>query len=88
MTGTVRGTVEDQQPAAFEGSVHDRLGQIMIMEDGAPSSQRRLVGREDDRPLLEMAVVDHMEEDIGGIETVGEVADLIDDEHVRLMVDQ
>ena len=88
MTGAVRGTVEDQQPTAFEGAVHDRLGQIMIMEDCAPRGQRRLVGREDDRPLLEVAVVDHMEEDIGGIEAVGKVADLIDDEHVRLKVVQ
>jgi len=35
-----------------------------------------------------MTVVDDVEEDVGGVRAVGEVADLIDDEHVRLKVVQ
>jgi hypothetical protein len=35
-----------------------------------------------------MTIVDHMEQDIGGILSVGEVPDLVDDQDVRMGVGQ
>ncbi len=35
---------------------------------------------------MQVAVVDDVEEDVGGIRAVGEVADLVDHEHVRVHV--
>ena len=46
----------------------------------------RLVGGEDHRALALVAVVDDVEEHVGGVGAVGEVADFVDDEDVRVDV--
>ena len=51
-----------------------------------PQCAGRLVGGEDHRALAQVAVVDDVEEHVGGVGAVGEVADLVDDEHVRVSV--
>ncbi len=56
------------------------------MQHLAPLGQRGLVGGEDDRALSDVPVVDDVEEDVGGVGTVGQVADLIDDQHMGLRV--
>lgn len=37
-----------------------------------------------DRSPAQVAVVDDVDEDAGNVRAIGEVADLIDDEHVRV----
>lgn len=45
-----------------------------------------LVGGEDHRPLAAVSIVDEVEEYVGGVATVGKVADLIDHEERRMCV--
>lgn len=56
------------------------------MEHGSPAF-RVLVGREDHGASSDVAVVDDVIEHVGCIVSVGEVANLVDDEHVRAHVD-
>jgi len=71
--------------AALQDPVEDGLGEVRIVEHAAPGGQR-LVGGEDHRPPMQMAVVDDLEEDVGGIGAVAEVADLVDHQHVGVGV--
>lgn len=73
------GSVEDDEAAVVEDSVEDGLGEVVVVEDAAPLGQG-LVGGEDDRLALEVALVDDVVEDIGGVVAEREVADLVDDE--------
>jgi len=80
-----RGSVESQESPALEDSIHDGLGEIVVMKDGTPAL-RMLVRGEDHRALLDVTLVDNVEQDVGRVIAVGQVADLIDEEHVRLEV--
>jgi len=77
--GAHRGPVEGQQATALEDPIDDGLGKIFVVKHAAPSGCR-LVGGEDHRVLAAMTVVDHVEEHVGGVCSVGKVADFIDDE--------
>ncbi len=83
--GTHRRAVELKQAAALEDAVEDRLGEIVVVQHPAPGGER-LVGGEDHRAPALVALVDDVEEHVGGVGAVGEVADLVDDEHGRVGV--
>ena len=78
-----RGPVETQHAAALEDAVDDGLGEIVVVEHGAPGGLRRLVGGEDHRASADVALVDDVVQDVRRVGAVREVADLVDDEHVR-----
>ena len=80
-----RGPVEAKKSAALEDAIDDRIGEIVVVKDSAPTT-RMFIGREDHRATSDVAIVDDVIEDVRGIVAVGEVADFIDDEHVRLDV--
>ena len=65
---------------AVQDAIDDGVGQVVIVEDVAPLGAGRLVGGEDHGLSLGVAVVDDMEEDVGGVWSVVEVADLVDHE--------
>src|SRR5277367_4928027 len=69
-------------PPILQDSVEQRLGEILIMEDIAPSPQR-LVGGEESRSALNVPGIDDGVQDIGSIGGMREIAKLIDDEHLR-----
>jgi hypothetical protein len=77
--------VESEQATAFEDPINDGVGEVLVVQDGAPGLGV-LVGGEDHGALADMAIVDDMEQDVGGFAAVGEVAHLVDDEHVRAQV--
>ena len=77
-----RGPVEPQQAAPLEDAIDDGLGQILVVEDGAPLALGVLVRGEDQRPFPDVALVDHLIEDVRRVGAVREVADLVDDEDV------
>ena len=54
------------------------------MQDIAPRGQRGLVGGEQHRATALVTFVDDVEQDVGGVGSVGQVADLVDDQNVRL----
>jgi hypothetical protein len=86
MPGAIGRAGQREQAAAFEDAVEESFGEMVVMEDLAPVLQA-LVGREDDGPAIEVAAVDDAVEDVGGVIDVGQVADLVDDEDIRLPVD-
>jgi hypothetical protein len=67
---------------ALEDPVDDRGGQVVIVEDATPGVEG-LVGGEDHRAVLEMALVDDVEEQVGGIVPASEIPDLVDQKNVR-----
>ena len=71
------GAVEPQQPASLEHAVDDRLGEVVVVEHAAPRLER-LVRCKDHRAVPPMSLVDDMEEHIGGVGAVREIADFID----------
>ncbi len=68
--GAVRRAIEQHQSTAFENAVDDRLGQIGVVQHGAPGGQRRLVGREQHRAPAQVSFVDDMEQHVGRVRTV------------------
>ena len=52
-----------------------RRADDLIMQHLSPRSERGLVGCENDRAPAKVTLVDHMEQHVGRIGTVGEVAD-------------
>jgi hypothetical protein len=70
---------------AFEDAVDDGFGEIVVVQDGPPGGPRP-VGGEDHGALALVALVDDVEEDVGGIGPVGQVAHLGDDEQLRVRV--
>jgi hypothetical protein len=80
-----RGPVEAKKAAALEDAIDDRVSEIIVVKDGDPAA-RMFVGREDHRAPPDVAAVDDVIEDVRGVVAVREVADFVDDEHVRLDV--
>jgi hypothetical protein len=79
----IRAAAEGDELSALEHAVEDDLGQIVVVQHLAALAQL-LVGGEDHGLLREVAPVDDAEEQVGGIGSVVEVTDLVDDQHVRL----
>lgn len=79
------GAVEPEEAAALQDAVDDGGSEVLVVEDLAPNVEG-LVGGEDHRATLEVPLVDDVVEDVGRLVAVGEVADLVDHEHVRVGV--
>ncbi|HET6414095.1 MAG TPA: hypothetical protein VFG53_18700, partial [Anaeromyxobacter sp.] len=58
--------------AALEDAVDDGGREVLVVEDAAPGIER-LVGGEDHRATLQVALVDDVEEHVGGVVAVGQV---------------
>jgi hypothetical protein len=85
VTGAVAGASELDVAAVLEDTIEERLGQIGIVEH-VPPRRKRLVGGEEHGLASEIALVHHLEEDVGGILGEGEVADLVEHQDVRVRV--
>jgi hypothetical protein len=66
MTRTSRGSIEADEPSSFQDAVEDRGRQVLVVQHLPPFIQG-LVGGEDHGPLAQVAVVDHMKKDVGGV---------------------
>jgi hypothetical protein len=71
------GPVELVVPAPLEDAVDDRGREVVVVQDVAPGV-RLLVRREDHRSPSQMAFVHDVEEHVRGVESVREVAHLVD----------
>ena len=56
--------------SALEDAIQDGGRQIFVMQNLSPFAER-LIGGEDHRSFSQVAIVDHMKQNIGGIGTVG-----------------
>jgi hypothetical protein len=59
------------------------MSQIVIVQHPAPGIER-FIGGEDHRPPHSMTVIDDVEEHVGRISPIGEIADFVDDQHARM----
>jgi hypothetical protein len=85
VAGAERGAVEGEEPTSLENAIDDGGGEVGVVQDAAPGIER-LVGGEDHGATVQVAVVDDVEEDIGGVGAIGQVAHLVDDEDVGVGV--
>jgi hypothetical protein len=76
------GAVEAERAAAFEDAIDDGVGEVVVVEDGAPAA-RVLIGGEDHGAAGDVALVHDVVEHVGGVVADREVANLVDDEVVR-----
>ena len=74
MAGAHGGSFKRDDAAALEDPVEDGFGEVGVVQD-APPELERLVGGEDHGAPAAVALVDDMEENVGGVGSVGEVAD-------------
>jgi hypothetical protein len=79
------GPVELEQPTAVEDAVDDCLGEVVVVQHGAPALGV-LVGREEHRATADVPLVDHVEQHVRRVVPVREVPHLVHDQHVRLEV--
>ena len=77
VAGAHRRSFERNDPATFEDAVENCLGGIGVVQNAAPLGER-LVGGEDRGAGALVALVDGVEEKIGGVGAVGEISEFID----------
>jgi len=70
---------------SLQDTVEDGLAQVGIIEDLGPRG-KGFAGDEEDKFALEVAFVNDLEEDVGGVVRKAEVADLLDDQNVGVDV--
>ena len=85
MAGPVGRPAQFQVTPPFEDAIEDGFGEIGIVQHASPRPER-LVGGEDHWAVMQVAVIDDLKEDVGGVGPIAEVADLVDDEHVGMRV--
>ena len=85
VSGAVAGTAELDVAAALEDAVEECFGEVGIMEHMTPGG-KRLVGGEEQGLAGEVAFVDDLEEDVGGVVLQAEISDLIDHKDVGVEV--
>lgn len=73
MLGPQRWAVESEQPPALEDPIDDGVGEVLVMEHAAPGAER-LVSGEEHGPAPAVAIIDDVEEHVGRVGAVGEVA--------------
>jgi len=61
------------ESSTLQDPIQDGGRQILIVQHLAPRAER-FVGGEDHRALLQVAIIHHMEQNVGGILSVGQVA--------------
>ena len=87
MAGAIGWAGQRQQAATFQDAIEEGLGEMIVVKDLSPVLQA-LVGGEDDGPVVEVSAIDDAIEDVGGIVDVGQVADLVDDQHIGFAIDR
>ena len=82
MGGAHGGSFERDDAAALEDTAEDGFGEVGVVQDASPELER-LVGGEDHGATAAVALVDDMEETVGGVGSVGEVCDFVTDQELR-----
>src|SRR6266568_9616724 len=85
MTRSSRRSIEVDQTASFQDTIEDSGRHIVVVEYLAPLPQG-FIGGEDHGPLSQVPVIDHMEQDVGGIGSIRQVAELVDHQYMRVGV--
>jgi hypothetical protein len=76
--GPHRWPIECKHTTALENPIDDCVCEVFVVQHTPPPGERCVRG-DDHRPLPAMSIVDDVEEHVGGIGAVREIADLVDD---------
>jgi hypothetical protein len=58
------------ESSAFQNSIQDSGRQVLVVQHLSPLAER-FIGGKDHRSFFQVAIVDHMKQDIGSIGAVG-----------------
>ena len=70
MTGAPRGPIERDKASALEDAIQDGGRQVVVMQHLSPLAEW-FIGGKDHGSFSQVAMVDHMKQNIGGIGAVG-----------------
>jgi hypothetical protein len=70
MTRAPRRSIELDKASAFQNAIEDGGCQILIVQNLSPLA-KRFIGGENHGSFSQVTIVDHVEQDIGSIWTVG-----------------
>ena len=85
MLGPVGRAIHFEEPSPFEDAIDDGIRKVRVVEDASPGLEV-FVGGEEHGAGFEVALVHDVEQNVGRVRPIGEVADLITDEDVGLRV--
>jgi hypothetical protein len=74
-----------EEASTFQDSIEDGSCQVLVVQHFSPLTEG-LVGSKDHRAFLEIAIIHHMEQNIGGVGAIAKIADFIDHDDVRTSV--
>ena len=70
------------RPLVCDDAVEGGFGEVGTVQDAAPTLGR-LVGGKDHEATAAVALADEMKENVGGVGSVGEVSDFVNDDELR-----
>src|SRR6266436_1383854 len=85
MTGPSGGSAKMDESPTFQDSIEDGSCQVLVVQHFTPLTEG-LVGSKDHRAFFEIAIIHHMEQNIGGVGAIAKIPDFIDHDDVRTSV--
>jgi len=73
------------EASTFQDSIEDGSCQVVVVQHFSPLTEG-FVGSKDHRAFFEIAIIHHMEQNIGGFGAIAEIPDFIDHDDVRTSV--
>ena len=73
------------EASTFQDSIEDGSCQVLVVQHFSPLTEG-LVGSKDHRAFFEIAIIYHMEQNIGGVGAIAEVSDFVNHDDVRTSV--
>ena len=76
------------EASTFQDSIEDGSCQVLVVQHFSPLTEG-LVGSKDHRAFFEIAIIHHMEQNIGGVGAIAKIPDFIDKcsaEHLSINV--
>src|SRR5258708_26984329 len=85
MRGRSGGSAKMDESPKFQDSIEDGSCQVLVVQNFTPLTEG-LVGSKDHRAFFEIAIIHHMEQNIGGVGAIAKIPDFIDHDDVRTSV--
>ena len=71
--------------STLQDTIQDRGRKVFIVQHLSPFAERLISGK-DHRSFSQMAIIDDVKQDVGSILSIGQIADFIDDQDMRMGV--
>src|ERR1700694_48389 len=87
MPGPSRGTIEVNQAAALQDTIQDGSCEVLVVQHLSPFTEW-LVGGKDHGPFSQVAIINDMKQDVGSVLSIGQIANFVHDQNMRMGVGQ